>query len=211
TKQDKKKAELLGDYRMNHFNQLAGISSINRSQLLEIQEEFGQLKTGETITAADLETNATCGEFFPAMERSPEISAEQRLANLAQKLDQTYQTWLSALLNDLQDPVVEEHLDLLKTADRKFVDTFRSEKSLPDPLPSKLVMALQQALSGLTRVPILPAKLFSTIFPGGAPATVDEVKERFTQFTDDLIKGQDRSKVRLVLESDSSAIQPRNR
>jgi hypothetical protein len=200
TNQDKKKAELLADYRMNHLNQLAGIPSINRSQLLEIQEEFGQLKTGETITAADLETNATCGEFFPAMERSPEISAEQRLVNLAQKLDQTYQTWIAALLTDLDDPVVEEHLELLKSADKKLVDTFRAEKSLPDPLSPKLVTALQQALSGLTRVPLAPTKLFAAIFPGGAPATVDEVKERFTQFTDDLIKGQDRNKVRIVLD-----------
>ena len=204
TKQDKKKAELLADYRMNHLNQLAGIPSINRSQLLEIQEEFGQLKTGETITAADLETNATCGEFFPAMERSPEISAEQRLVNLAQKIEQTYQTWISALLADLDDPVVEEHLELLKPAERRLVDTFREGKSLPDPLSGKLVTALQQALSGLTRVPIVPAKLFAVIFPGGSPATVDEVKERFAQFTDDLTKGQDRNKVRLVLETESA-------
>jgi hypothetical protein len=203
TKQDKKKAELLADYRMNHLNQLAGIPSINRSQLLEVQEEFGQLKTGETIASSDLESNATCGEFFPAMERSPEISAEQRLANLAMKLDQTYQSWVSALLNDLDDPVVEEHLALLKPADKKLVDTFRAEKSLPDPLPPKLVTALQQALSGLTRVPLAPAKLFAAIFPGGSPATVDEVKERFAQFTDELTKGQDRNKVRIVLDTES--------
>jgi hypothetical protein len=203
TKQDRKKAELLADYRMNHLNQLAGIPSINRSQLLEIQEEFGQLKTGETISSSDLESNATCGEFFPAMERSPEISAEQRLANLALKLDQTYQTWVSALLTDLDDPVVDEHLALLKPADKKLVDAFRSDKSLPDPLPPKLVTALQQALSGLTRVPLAPTKLFAAIFPSGAPATVDEVKERFAQFTDELTKGQDRNKVRIVLDTES--------
>jgi hypothetical protein len=204
TKQDKKKADLLGDYRMNHLNQLAGIPSINRSQLLEIREEFGQLKTGETITAADLEANPTTGEFFPAMERSPEISAAQRLSNLTLKLEQTYQTWVSALLTDLDDPVVEEHLRLLKPAERKLVDTFREEKSLPDPLSGKLVTALQQALSGLSRVPLVPGKLFAAVFPGGAPATVEEVKERFAQFTDDLTKGQDRSKVRIVLESESA-------
>ena len=204
TKQDRKKAELLGDYRMNHLNQLAGIPSINRSQLLEIQEEFGQLKTGETITAADLEANPTTGDFFPAMERSPEISAEQRLSNLARKLEQTYQTWISALLTDLDDPVVDEHLGLLKPAERKLVATFREEKSLPDPLSGKLVTALQQALSGLSRVPLVPGKLFAAIFPGGAPATVEEVKERFAQFTDELTKGQDRSKVRIVLESESA-------
>jgi hypothetical protein len=138
------------------------------------------------------------------MERSPEISAEQRLTNLGVKLDQTYPTWVTALLGDLDDPVVEEHLVLLKPAEKKLVDAFRAEKSIPDPLPSKLVTALQQALSGLSRVPLAPAKLFAAIFPGGAPATVDEVKERFAQYTEDLTKGQDRSKVRIVLDSESA-------
>jgi hypothetical protein len=55
-------------------------------------------------------------------------------------------------------------------------------------------------LSGLSRVPVSTGKLFGALFPGGTPATVEEVKERFTAFADDLVKGQDRSKVRLVLE-----------
>ena len=82
----------------------------------------------------------------------------------------------------------------------KLVDEFRKEKELPDPLPAKLVTALQQALSGLSRVPVSTGKLFGALFPGGTPATVEEVKERFTAFADDLVKGQNRSKVRLVLE-----------
>lgn len=201
TKQDKRKAVLLSDFRMDQLQQLAGIPSINRSQLLEIQDEFGNLRTGETLTASDLESNATCGDFFPAMEKGAGISAEQRLTNLAAKVEQTYDSWIKALLNDLDDPVIQEHLDLLKPAERKLVDDFRSEKALPDPLPAKLVTTLQQALSGLSRVAVSSEKLFASLFPGGAPATVDEVKERFIKFTDEIVKGQDRSKVRLVLET----------
>jgi energy-coupling factor transporter ATP-binding protein EcfA2 len=205
TKQDKRKAEILSDFRMDQLKQLAGIPSINRSQLIEIQDEFGNLKTGETLTASDIETNPTCGDFFPAMEKGAGISAEQRLANLATKVEQTYDTWINALLNDLDDPVIQDHLNLLKPAERKLVDDFRADKALPDPLPPKLVTTLQQALSGLSRVAVSSEKLFAAIFPGGAPATVDEVKERFTQFTDEIVKGQDRSKVRLVLETTSSS------
>lgn len=137
------------------------------------------------------------------LAKGPGISAEQRLANLAIKLEQVYETWVSTLLNDLEDPVIEEHLALLKPAERKPVDEFRAEKALPDPLPPKLVTALQQALSGLSRVPLQPSSLFATLFPGGAPATVDEIKDRFAQFADDITKGQDRNKVRIVLEPSS--------
>ena len=52
------------------------------------------------------------------MERSPEISADQRLANLSVKLDRTHQTWITTLLGDLEDPVVE---DLTKGQDRSKV------------------------------------------------------------------------------------------
>jgi hypothetical protein len=169
-----------------------------------LQDEFGRLKTGESLSAVDLQTNPTAGEFFPAMEKSGGVSADQRLKNLKSKLESTHDIWTKALLNDLDDPVTQEHLDLLKPAERKLVDDFRADKSLPDPLPPKLVTALQQALSGLTRVSVAPAKLFASIFPGGAPATVEEVKERFTAFADDLVKGQDRSKVRLVLDDVAS-------
>ena len=205
--QDRQKAGLLTDFRLQQLQQLAGIPSINRSQLVDIQDEFGRLKTGEALSTAELQSNPTAGEFFPAMEKAGGISADQRLKNLKAKLETTHDIWTKALLNDLDDPVTQEHLALLKPAERKLVDGFRTDKSLPDPLPPKLVTALQQALSGLTRVPVVPAKLFTALFPGGAPATVDEVKERFAAFADELIKGQDRSKVRLVLE-ETPAVPP---
>ena len=199
-KQDKQKAALVSDFRMDHLRQLAGIPSINRSQLIEIQDELGRLKTGENLTANDLASTPTAGDFFPAMEKSGDISADQRLRNLKDKLESVHTSWTKALLNDLDDPVIQDHLDLLKPAERKLVDEFRKAKELPDPLPPKFVTALQQALSGLSRVPVSTDKLFGALFPGGTPATVEEVKERFTAFADDLVKGQDRSKVRLVLE-----------
>ena len=205
TQQDKKKAELLADFRMDQLKMLTAVPSMNRSQLTEIQDEFGNLKTGNAITAADLESSPTCGEFFPAMEKAAGVSAEQRLKNLANRIEQTYDSWVSTLWNDLDDPVTQENLDLLQAAERKLIDTFRSEKALPDPLPNKLVTALAQTMKGLARVPLSAAKLCEALFPGGAPATVDDVKERFTTHLDQLVKGQDRSKVRMVLEDVSSA------
>jgi hypothetical protein len=200
--QDKQKATILTDYRFEHLKQLASIQSINRSQLLEIQDEFGKLKTGQNLSPSDLATTPTVGEFFPAMEKSGDISADQRLKNLKAKLESVHEAWTTALLNDLDDPVTKEHLDLLKPAERKLVDEFKKEKELPDPLPPKFVPALTQALSGLSKVPVYSKKLFDALFPSGTPATLEELKERFVTFTDELVRGQDRSKVRLVLENE---------
>jgi hypothetical protein len=200
--QDKQKGILLTDYRLEHLKQLASIQSINRSQLIEIQDEFGRLKTGQNLSPSDLIATPTAGEFFPAMEKSADISADQRLKNLKAKMESVHEVWTAALLNDLDDPVTKEHLDLLKPAERKLVDDFKKEKELPDPLPPKLIPALQQALSGLSRVPVSSKKLFEALFPSGTPATIEEIKERFAAFADELVRGQDRSKVRLVLENE---------
>jgi hypothetical protein len=174
---------------LEHLKQLASIQSINRSQLIEIQDEFGRLKTGQNLSPADLTATPTAGEFFPAMEKSADISADQRLKNLKAKMESVHEAWTTALLNDLDDPVTKEHLDLLKPAERKLVDDFKKEKELPDPLPPKLM-------------PVSSKKLFEALFPSGTPATLEEIRERFAAFSDELVRGQDRSKVRLVLENE---------
>lgn len=202
--QDKQKAAILSDYRLDHLKLLVGISSINRSQLIELQDELGRLKTGENLTASDLQLTPSAGEFFPAMEAGGDISAEQRLRNLKDKLQAVHTAWTKALLNDLEDPVTQEHLDLLKPAERKLVEDFRKAKELPDSVSAPFVTALQQALSGLSRVPVSPQKLFAKLFPSGTPATVEEMKERFASFAEELVRGQDRSKVRLVPETTST-------
>ena len=93
---------------------------------------------------------------------------------------------------------------MLKPAERKLVEDFRKAKELPDSVSAPFVTALQQALSGLSRVPVSPQKLFAKLFPSGTPATVEEMKERFAAFAEELVRGQDRSKVRLVPETTST-------
>ena len=90
---DKRKENLLRDPRFQQLRALASISTMNVSQLSEIQSEFGKLKTGENLTADDLEETAVVGEFYPAMESPEGISAEQRLNNLETKIEQVHKTW----------------------------------------------------------------------------------------------------------------------
>ncbi|NGZ05461.1 MAG: hypothetical protein G8237_03820 [Magnetococcales bacterium] len=41
------------------------------------------------------------------------------------------------------------------------------------------------------------------LFANGAPASVDELRERFDQFLNGLVKGKEPGKVRIVLENGS--------
>lgn len=196
---DKRKQVLLSDIRMRQLNALATISTMNLSQLTEIQKEFGNLKTGENLTADDLEANAVAGEFYPAMESPEGISAEQRLNNLESQIEQTHGAWTTALLNEFEDPAIEENLKLIDSDSRARLEAFIEEKELPAELDSDFVKSIQQALSGLTPIEVSSQSIQGALFPNGAASTIDDFKDRFSEYLESLVKGQDRAKVRLVL------------
>jgi hypothetical protein len=204
---DKRKQNLLRDPRFQQLKALASISTMNVSQLSEIQSEFGKLKTGENLTADDLEETAVVGKFYPAMESPEGISAEQRLNNLEAKIEQVHKTWTQSLLDEFEDPVIQDNLKLLDGSGKESVQSFIKDKELPDDLSQAFIQAVQQTLSGLTPIDVNPKSIEQALFPSGTATTIEDFKERFEKYVDELLKGQDRSKVRLVFnqskESDS--------
>jgi hypothetical protein len=199
---DKRKQALLSDAKFVQLRALASIPTMNVSQLTEIQEEFGKLRTGDNITREDMEANPVAGEFYPAMESPEGMSAEQRLTNLEQRIEDTHTGWTNALLNEFDDPVTQDNLKLIDAKDRQQLEDFIAKKELPIDLDSDFVKAVQQALSGLSRVVVTSKSIEAALFPSGAATTIDDFKERFATYLDGLVKGQDRSKVRLVLGSE---------
>jgi hypothetical protein len=62
------------------------------------------------------------------------------------------------------------------------------------------VAALQEALSGLSKVIVTTEGLRTALLAAGSPATVTELKKRFDDYLVEIVKGKDPSKVRIVLE-----------
>ena len=83
---------------------------------------------------------------------------------------------------------------------RKLVDGFIKKQSLPDDLDQDFIHALQEALSGLTRVAIRTADLRDALFSDGSPAAPAEMRQRFEEYLDGLTRGKEPGKVRIVLE-----------
>ena len=80
------------------------------------------------------------------------------------------------------------------------LEGFMKSKSLPDPMSIDFVNALQEVLSGLIKVSIKFDDLQKTISNGGGPATPDELKKRFVDYIDNLTRGKDQAKVRIVFD-----------
>jgi succinate dehydrogenase flavin-adding protein (antitoxin of CptAB toxin-antitoxin module) len=122
------------------------------------------------------------------------------LEHLDTELDNLLEDWTQTLLANLEDPTTRDNLDLLKPEPRKLVDAFLKERKLPDELGQDFIHALQEVLSGLVKVAIRPADLRTALLKGGSPATPAEMKKRFEEYLDELTKGHEPSKVRIVLE-----------
>ena len=74
------------------------------------------------------------------------------------------------------------------------------------PISPAFVKALQEILSGLERVLLTENRLHAALVEGGLPCTVAELKERFDGFVAGITKGKDLSRVRVVIEKNSSGI-----
>ncbi|MGB7296577.1 MAG: DUF6079 family protein, partial [Candidatus Aminicenantales bacterium] len=101
---------------------------------------------------------------------------------------------------NLEDPTTKGNLRLLKPEPRKLVDGFIKKRTLPDDLDQDFIHALQEVLSGLTKVSVKIADLRDALLAGGSPATPAEMRKRFEEYLDHLTKGKEPGKVRIVLE-----------
>jgi len=159
------------------------------------------LKSCFSMTEQDLEKSPICPycSFRPSVEKTSGFG-DQILDQLDENLDTIQSNWTETLLDNLNDPVTKDNLDLLKKDEKKEVDQFINSKELPQPLDHNFIHALKQVLSGLTKVIVKKADLQKALQVTGGPATSDEMKKRFNEFIDNLIKGKDPVKVRIVLE-----------
>ena len=80
------------------------------------------------------------------------------------------------------------------------VDAFLKERKLPEELTPDFIHALKEVLSGLVKVAVTPEDLRAALLKGGSPATPAEMKKRFEEYLDELTKGHEPAKVRVVLE-----------
>jgi succinate dehydrogenase flavin-adding protein (antitoxin of CptAB toxin-antitoxin module) len=122
------------------------------------------------------------------------------LKALDDELDRLLQAWQQTLFDNLNDPAVEANFELLKTRQRDLIENFMTSKSLPDPVTPEFVAAVQEALSGLTKIAVKSDEIKQALLLGGSPATPDEPRRRFESFLNARCKGKDASKLRFVVE-----------
>jgi hypothetical protein len=116
------------------------------------------------------------------------------------KLETMLEDWTSTILSNLEDPITQEKMSLLKIEEREQLEAFIKSQKLSMPLDKNFVSALQEVFSGLVKVTFTVQDLQNALKVTGGPATPAEIKKRFEEYIDQLTRGNDQAKVRIVLE-----------
>ncbi len=199
-KQDEKKTEIIEDGRLKNLEAIAPILSAN-SQIVELREQINTLKPCYGLTKEHLEKPTKCPmcSYKPAGE-TLEASVDLILDNLDKKLDEMLESWTQKLLGMLEDPVVQNNIELLSDDHRKILEDFLYQRKLPSKVTSDFVEACNQALASLVRVTVNRDELVRSLIGRGGPVTIDELSQRLEKYLSELTRGNDPAKVRIVFE-----------
>ena len=199
--EDRRKAELLRDNCLEQLQTLSTIDILPSNQLTDYRNNLASLKAAGSLSEKDLliDPVPSNSDFRPINE-DLSISAATRLNNLEDQLDQMINIWTETLLNNLEDPTTKGSLGLLNEQDSALINSFIADRTLPSTVSDDFVKALSQMLQGLVPIVVSKEEVQDALFAQGSAATVDQIKQRLSQYLNDKCKGQDISKVRIVLE-----------
>ena len=200
--EDKTKTALRKDSRLVAMRALAGISLMPTSQLTAFDDKLDKLKSCASLVESELSASPYCPHcnFRPANEQGDFIPGANVLKQLDEELDRLLEGWQQTLLDNLEDPMIQANLDLLKASARELIKKFVASKKLADPVTPNFVSAVQEALSGLEKIAVSGEVIKAALLQGGSPATPDDLRKRFEIFLNDRCKGKDASKLRFVVE-----------
>lgn len=200
---DKKKGKLARDSRLKMLRELASIELMPKQQFRSVETELLNLKTCHQLTIGELDSSPYCPhcEYRPSEEPVPAAAPAQRLDHFDQRFDTLLEEWTKTLLENLDDPTIKEQVGLVRSTEgKKAIQQFLKSRTLPEPVETAFVKALQEVFSGLERVEVTGPAIHAALTKGGSPCTLDEAKERFDNFLRDVAKGKEPSRVRIVLE-----------
>ncbi|MDM8522957.1 DUF6079 family protein [Desulfococcaceae bacterium HSG8] len=199
--EDKRKTRLMSDERLKVLQKLSTIDLMPRQHLSDFQNRLAGLKSCFALTEQDLDASPVCPHCTYKPEAEPlAVHAGAMLDGLDSELDKLVDDWTQTLLANLEDPTTKGNLDLLRPKSKKLARGFIKKRVLPDATDHDFIHALKEVLSDLEKVSVKTADMRAALLAGGSPATPAEMKKRFEEYLDELTRGKEPGKVRIILE-----------
>ena len=198
---DQHKNRLLGDERLKVLQKLSTIDLMPCQHLIDFQNRLAGQKSCFALIDQDIDISPVCPHcgYKPSAE-PPGAPAAMVLDGFDHELDELLANWTGTLLTNLEDPTNKGNLDLLTPKSKKLVIGFIENRALPDDLEPAFVDVLREVLSGLRKVSVKMEDLRTALLSGGSPVTPAAMKKRFDIYLDELTRGNEPSKVRIMID-----------
>jgi hypothetical protein len=170
-------------------------------QLKDFQSRLADLKSCFNLTEQELESSPVCRHCgYRPINETGSAASKHMIDSLDDELDSLVTGWTKTLIGNLEDPITQANLNLLKLEERKNIEDFINSGELPTPVDSDFVHSLKEVLSGLIKVAVKSQDLQKALQLDQGPTTPIEMKKRFEEYIDKLTQGKDQAKVRIVVE-----------
>ncbi len=195
---DESKRRILEGNIYKNLTRLTPIELLPGGRHAALEQRLIDLRTCKTFDPTALVRSVTCPECSYRPRPADHATAKARLEQIEEEILGLHAEWERALLDSLAVSEMAEQIAMLGAAERETVEAFLEAQHLPESVTDEFVRAVRQVLNRFEVRAISPKGVWDTLFPQAAPATVAELRERFSGLLDGLVDGSPEERVRFV-------------
>ncbi len=168
---------------------------LSSGQFMQWLNKINKLQPADSKVNKHLILTAPYQDFNPADFEDAEVLSVKQLKN---DLEDLLIQWTDTLKDTLDDPMVKKKMNLLDDSTQKLLSDFKSGAvSLTKDNALRIRNAIMDLHKGLEKVELSIENMKTTF---NKPLTPDEAIEAFKTYIDQIAKGKERDKIRIILK-----------
>lgn len=193
------KNKLLDSSEFKALKELAAhISILPKEQFINWQRSIVSLKACYHVSENNLQHSPICNHCKFRIAESTE-NEKDKLKNLQNELEKTFENWKETLLTNLKDEAVRDNVNLLQTEQQELIEKFIKEQEFSLPIDIRLIQAINDLLKGIEKIEISLSEL-EDMMANGNPLTLEEFRKRFEEMISYTVGNSPSNRVRIMLK-----------
>jgi hypothetical protein len=203
---DAAKQALVASGTWRDLRMLSQVSIIPAGKFASLESKLASVGTCKTFKPEYFERDYICPDckYRPAKTDGP--TARAVITNIEKAAEQLREEFLDALADSLAEPELADGIPFLPEGVQVTIREFISSHRLPAGVTEEFVTAANQLLQRFEIVRVDRDGMWTRVMAGATSLTPEELAHRFARWLDDeVIKGHDRGRVRIVPAEGGSA------
>jgi hypothetical protein len=195
--------ELKNSREITNLNRLKNIEGVfSLGQLNVLEKALSDLKICYDLEVKELEESPIC-KHCKLKDLREDLDYNNKIDSLEEEILNLLSQWEDLLIQYIEDPLVLENMDLLNKEEKEIVESFMKDKKLPQVIEPNFIKSFNLLFSELNKVTIKLDDLSKELLKIG-PTTVENLKNRISDFIDQQIKDMDPKNLRIILKDEAS-------